>query len=128
MPAVALICRASSRAIARVTSFSRLPVGPMAPGSCPPWPGSIAITRGRMPARMAMRGSGWTGASAGCCATTAGGTSGCGCVRVSPAVDGTSADARPLRISCGEGLALVEGAAFPTGWVATTSACAGTVA
>ncbi len=28
-------------AIARATSFSRTPVGPTAPGSLPPWPGSI---------------------------------------------------------------------------------------
>ena len=37
--------------MARVTSFSRLPVGPTAPGSWPPWPASMAITSGRMPRR-----------------------------------------------------------------------------
>lgn len=55
MPGVALIWRASSRPTARVTSFSRLPVGPIAPGSWPPWPGSIATINGRMPGAILIR-------------------------------------------------------------------------
>ena len=58
MPGVALTWRASSRAMARVTFFSRLPFGPMAPGSWPPWPASMAITSGRMPGCIGRRGAG----------------------------------------------------------------------
>jgi hypothetical protein len=36
-----------SSAIARTTSFSCSPLGPLAPGSSPPWPGSIATTTRR---------------------------------------------------------------------------------
>ena len=34
-------------AIMSVTSFSIVPPGPIAPGSSPPWPGSMAIVMGR---------------------------------------------------------------------------------
>ena len=42
-----LMRSASSRAICSTTSFSRVPPGPMAPGSSPPWPGSSATMMSR---------------------------------------------------------------------------------
>jgi hypothetical protein len=41
-PRWALSASRNCLAMDRTTSFSRSPVGPMAPGSSPPWPGSIA--------------------------------------------------------------------------------------
>ena len=47
MPGSASIATASARATARVTFFSRVPLAPIAPGSSPPCPASIAITTSR---------------------------------------------------------------------------------
>ncbi len=47
MPGMALTRSRSIKAIARTTSFSCSPLGPLAPGSSPPWPGSIATTTRR---------------------------------------------------------------------------------
>ena len=49
MPGSALMRSASARAMASVTSFSRVPPWPMAPGSWPPWPASTAMTTSRLP-------------------------------------------------------------------------------
>ena len=72
---MASIWRPSSRAIARVTSFSRVPLGPTAPGSWPPCPASMAMTSGRMTA------AGCTGAGFGavCCTTGGCAVTGAGC-------------------------------------------------
>ncbi len=86
----------------------------MAPGSWPPWPGSIATTRVRMPGCMRMREAslGMTGRGAGCPAAatcgageTAEATTAAACVVVAGALPGTAgADACPLRIAAGEGV------------------------
>ena len=47
MPGSAFTAACSRRAIASVTSFSRVPLRPSAPGSWPPWPASIATTMSR---------------------------------------------------------------------------------
>src|SRR5690606_20150650 len=111
-PGVALTWRASSRAMARVTSFSRLPVGPTAPGSWPPWPASIATISGRaLVGLITGRGA---GAGAGA-ATTAGAavavgtavvadevaTAGAG-VLPAGVVLATAWPVRPSRMACGE--------------------------
>ena len=45
-----LLMRSRKRcAIFSTTSFSRVPLGPMAPGSSPPWPGSKATMMKRSP-------------------------------------------------------------------------------
>ena len=49
MPGSALIWSASFFAIASETFFSRVPALPIAPGSSPPWPASIAITEVALP-------------------------------------------------------------------------------
>src|SRR5690606_14036057 len=113
-PGVALTWRASSRAMARVTSFSRLPVGPTAPGSWPPWPASMATISGRALAGLITgRGAG-AGAGAGA-ATTAGAAVAVGTAVVADEVAmagagvlpagvalATAWPVRPSRIACGE--------------------------
>ena len=47
MPGTLLSRSRSFSATASTTSFSRSPLGPMAPGSSPPWPGSSATTTSR---------------------------------------------------------------------------------
>ena len=124
MPGVALTWRASSRATASTTSFSRLPVGPCAPGSWPPWPASMAMTSGRMPLRIGSCGADLEGTGASSTATSSGAeTAGVvgvgtpvamvyltGAGWVVPAIDvlalaaGTAGVpvACPLRMACGE--------------------------
>ncbi len=63
MPGSALMRRASARAIASTTSFSRTPAWPVAPGSSPPWPASTAITTIAPGIRRRMRG--WRGPGGG---------------------------------------------------------------
>ena len=75
MPGRALSCSRSCSASARTTSFSRSPLGPTAPGSSPPWPGSIATTirRSTLPAC-----GGATAGSPGADAAATGGSAGTG--------------------------------------------------
>ena len=49
IPGSASMRSASARAMASVTSFSRVPPCPMAPGSTPPWPASTATITSRSP-------------------------------------------------------------------------------
>ena len=75
MPGTALSLSRSCRATASTTSFSRRPVGPTAPGSSPPWPGSSA-TMMRRSTRLrssGVAGAGGAAGGAGVTATTGGG-------------------------------------------------------
>ena len=47
MPNSALIMFSNFLAILRVICFSNVPDGPTEPGSCPPWPASIATMMSR---------------------------------------------------------------------------------
>src|SRR5690606_1132365 len=84
--------------------FSRVPVGPIAPGSWPPWPASIAITSGRVPALAAgAAGAGAGGADAWTVAAD-------GAVAVA---DGAVAVAGPGPACCGVAAVAAGGAPRP---------------
>ena len=79
MPGTAFSVSRSASATASTTSFSRKPLGPTAPGSSPPWPGSNA-TMIKRSTRRCSAGVGAAGraagvGSAGCVGTTSGGVS-----------------------------------------------------
>jgi len=57
-PGLAFRRSRSCSAMARTTSFSCRPVGPVAPGSSPPWPGSMAMTSRRSTLRFSSGVSG----------------------------------------------------------------------
>ena len=114
--------------MARFTSFSRLPVGPIAPGSWPPWPASMATTSTRVPAGVARaRDEGGAGVAAGGGSVGAGAASTGALARPVAGVPAATVPSpepgvRPSRMSSGDAVE-AEAGATGSAVVATAAAC-----
>ena len=109
LPTRLLLMRdASSLAMFSTTSFSRVPPGPMAPGSSPPWPGSSATMMRRLAPRPVCCGAG--GVMDGVAGGRGGGTAAAAMALSFCAIKAASASSvRSVAVAVGGGGAVSEG-------------------